>query len=375
MNHYRNNNLLFIITLLIIFSVNTSCFVDIPASIEEKTNNPNIITPPVLNSIVPDSIEKKLKYLEISTPLLKNDSLTVSDVLTSVNHLGFPDLIKFKENWYSVVRVSDGHLPKDFSYILISKSKDLLSWQSEQIFIQDNYDLRDPKLFISDSILYCHFQSTLINPYGVVRNDYISKLEGRTWSMATKINKNSEIKSWFWRISYYSGKYYVAGYHPEGDPLKLYVSDNAVNYKAIYDFDLVSKASEATIRFNGDYAYSIVRINFEDSKLGKSSINNLTSWEFTTLPIKNIGGPNFIVYNNNLIISGREDHKMRIYNYSLISQKLVELFTLPSKNDTGYPGMVLIDNKLFILYYSGPENNIFSLKQAVIDLNVIFPNK
>ena len=80
MNHYRNNNLLFIITLLIIFSVNTSCFVDIPASIEEKTNNPNIITPPVLNSIVPDSIEKRLKYLEISTPLLKNDSLIKSAI-------------------------------------------------------------------------------------------------------------------------------------------------------------------------------------------------------------------------------------------------------------------------------------------------------
>lgn len=362
------------ISLLFYAFILQSCLVDLRQIPDNKVNNPATVVPNVFNSAVPDSISTTIVYSQSKERSLDATYGNVKTIIESSFHVGFPDLIKYKDTWYASIRYSEGHLPEKIGYVIIAKSKDLKVWENEQIFVQEGYDLRDPKFFIAKDSLYVHFNSTTINPYGDIRNDYISKYQGKSgeWSSAKMINKNTKIKSWFWRITYDEGLFYTVAYKG-GEPLRLFSSNDGINFKEIYQFDIKGRTTEATLRFYGGKAYVLLRMEDGNALFGEAQKNNLADWNFKNVNIYRFGGPNFLKYENIFLLGGRDHNtnKTKLYTYNPYSDLLNEVITFPSVLDTGYPGMVVDGGFLYFLYFSGTSNGKHRINIATIDLNKI----
>lgn len=347
-----------------------SCLVDIPTPANSPVNNQKIIIPPVFNSALNDSINSFISY---SNTILKSadNSIETREIINSKHHLAFTDLIKYNGAWYVAFRFSDGHVATNFGHIIIAKSENLERWESEQIYTQNNYDLRDPKLFIKDSVLCIHFHSATINPYAESRNDYIAKydLENNRWGKAIKINKNTNEKSWFWRLTEHNNKVYTIAYRG-GEPLKLFISNNGTDFNEQFRFENIQgRASETTLRFDNDTVYALIRREGEGALLGKSSVSDMTQWTFIDFPWVSMGGPNFLIYKDKLLITGRINGQPKLYSYSLNSNTLTQIGSLPGGfNETGYCGMFLEEDILYLAYYTGIKDRGFSIKFSSLNL-------
>lgn len=347
-----------------------SCLVDIPTPANSPVNNQKIIIPPVFNSALNDSINSFISY---SNTILKSadNSIETREIINSKHHLAFTDLIKYNGAWYVAFRFSDGHVATNFGHIIIAKSENLERWESEQIYTQNNYDLRDPKLFIKDSVLCIHFHSATINPYAESRNDYIAKydLENNRWGKAIKINKNTNEKSWFWRLTEHNNKVYTIAYRG-GEPLKLFISNNGTDFNEQFRFENIQgRASETTLRFDNDTVYALIRREGEGALLGKSSVSDMTQWTFIDFPWVSMGGPNFLIYKDKLLITGRINGQPKLYSYSLNSNTLTQIGSLPGGfNETGYCGMFLEEDILYLAYYTGIKDRGFSIKFSRVNL-------
>lgn len=347
-----------------------SCLVDIPTPANSPVNNQKIIIPPVFNSALNDSINSFISY---SNTILKSadNSIETREIINSKHHLAFTDLIKYNGAWYVAFRFSDGHVATNFGHIIIAKSENLERWESEQIYTQNNYDLRDPKLFIKDSVLCIHFHSATINPYAESRNDYIAKydLENNRWGKAIKINKNTNEKSWFWRLTEHNNKVYTIAYRG-GEPLKLFISNNGTDFNEQFRFENIQgRASETTLRFDKDTVYALIRREGEGALLGKSSVSDMTQWTFIDFPWVSMGGPNFLIYKDKLLITGRINGQPKLYSYSLNSNTLTQIGSLPGGfNETGYCGMFLEEDILYLAYYTGIKDRGFSIKFSSLNL-------
>lgn len=362
---------IFLIAILILLF--NSCFKDVPTSIEQQ-NDPNIYVPQVNNFKFADSISNLIYHGINGNTIANSNNHKVYTILSSEYHLGFPDITKFENNWYVSLRLSEGHMPEKMGNVLIYKSNDLKKWELEQVYTQNGYDIRDPKLLVANNKMYIHFNSTTISPYGESRNDYISEYNqySKKWNNATKINKNSDKKSWFWRITYHNGKFYTISY--SAGKIQLFESSNGIDFKPIYNYDSNSILTESTLRFHDYKAYILIRVNRGgETLLGVSDENSLTSWTFKTLAINEIGGPNFLFYNNYIFLSGRNIDRTSLFSYNLNTSLFTDTgLSFPSGGDTGYPGMLIENDILYLVYYSaanpGSRKISNSINLAIIDM-------
>ncbi len=344
-----------------------SCLKDIPT---KSFNDPRIVFPPIYNSILNDSLSSLINY---PNPFLKgiNRPIVTREIINSKYHLAFTDLIKYNDIWYIAFRFSDEHVATNFGHIIIAKSENLETWKSEQIYMQNGYDLRDPKFLIKDSVLCIHFHSTTIKPYGESRNDYIAKYNPKNdkWGNAIKINKNTNKKSWFWRLTEHNNKIYTIAYRV-GEPLRLFTSNNGTDFKELSIFtDIQGRPSEATLRFSNDVVYALIRREEGGALLARSSVLDMTAWTFIDLPWEKMGGPNFLIYENKLLITGRVNGLAKLFSYSLDANTLKEIATFPGGiKEMGYCGMYIEDEFLYISYYTGNNNGGFCLKISRINL-------
>ena len=320
-----------------------------------------------------DFDDRILSDLRIETKtILSNDSISVTSIASSKYHIGFPDLIEHDSNWYVCFRYSDGHLPVNFGDIVVLKSIDQANWIPDKYFSQLDYDLRDPKFTLNNSKneLFLQFHSTTIEPYGTNRNDYVtnySETENQ-WEKPVKIIKDFSNTIWLWRPVWEKNNAYVVGYFT-GDLLKLFKSTNGYSYQEMVNFDLKNQPTETTLRFNKDKAYIIIRVITGPSLLGKSQASSLLKWDFEPLPWPNLGGPNFVIYKNYLIIAGRVNGLTQIFTYNLKTKITNELVSVPSYGDTGYTGLYLSNDTLNMVYYTSSPTEGYKLNLAKFYLN------
>lgn len=361
----------FYFPLFLLIMLFSSCLIDIPGS---NINNTEIITPPVINSNIPSSVASLITVSDSildENILLSNEFAKVYTIAKSSLHLAFTDITKFQNKWYIVSRFSEDHGPREFGHIIIFKGDNLLKWELDEIFMQNEYDLRDPKIFVTDNSLHLHFHSTIINPYGLIRNDYISRYNNKSveWETAKKINKHTSEKSWFWRIGYENLNYFTVSYMTN-EPLRYFTSKDGLNFDFVREFKIREGLAEPTIRFVGKDIFMLIRDTKGKALLGRSD-DIMEDWKFKELPLINFGGPNLIAYENFLIISGRDDHKTKLFSYNTYSEEFKELFVLPSYGENGYPGMFIDQDRLYMSYYAGPHKGDFLINIAEIDLSTI----
>jgi hypothetical protein len=103
--------------------------------------------------------------------------------------------------------------------------------------------------------------------------------------------------------------------------------------------------------------YFLIRREAADVALGISTSADYTKVKWLEDPLSiRLSSPNFLFYNNKLLICGRDqdDSQFKFFSYNPITNKVEKKFTFPSGDDTGYGGMSFNpDNKdeLLISYY------------------------
>lgn len=112
-------------------------------------------------------------------------------------------------------------------------------------------------------------------------------------------------------------------------------------------------ASEGMISFYKNSAFALIRTS-EGTVLMQSPMSNLQQWQKKHVFSTELGGPNFLIYDDKLIISGRDQKKgtMVLFYYDINTENVSPALKLPSNAETGYSGMYIDDDKLFVSYYN-----------------------
>ncbi len=299
-------------------------------------------------------------------------------IKTSTNHLAFPDLINHDSTWYLAYREADDHVYKTFSRIVVLQSKNFKEWKEINKFELDGWDLRDPKFSYNDfdDKLYLHVHAASISTkneeYGTNRQDIFwdFKLASNNFGNIydyhiLKDHINNKL-AWKWRPMWYDNKLLVAAYL--NNVVTFYKYDNILDYPV--QFGRIGRGSETSMTVKKDTLYFITRTDTQPifgkfliplANILQTSQDSNTSITYSNLNINGLGGPNMIIYKDTAYIAGRvkdENYllKTMIYKYSMNSKVLEHSTTLISYGDNSYPGMILLNDTLYGVYYTSTND-------------------
>lgn len=290
--------------------------------------------------------------------------LSIEEIWNNGNHLAFTDIELFKDEFYIVFRESKiGHNADD-GIIRVIKSRNGEHWELITTISLYGLDLRDPKLNISpDQNLTIsagarYFQK---DSEKYIYSTYMWKSDnGRDWSESTKITEDNK---WLWDFTWNKKLNIAYGFsYKTGGGRSGYISLNksldGINFNAsdkITSFP--NKPSESDVVF------------LENSKLGialsRRSNNNpgaigyarepFDEWIWSDLNLF-IASPNLLLLPDNRIIAGlrlnEPDEHTSISIIDPVNKNVVDVLALPSFNDTGYPGLILKNDTLYVSYYT-----------------------
>lgn len=301
-------------------------------------------------------------------------------VISSSNHLGFPDLFKYDGVWYVAYRESDNHIKGTFNIIKILKSNDFVNWTEINSFEIPDTDLRDPKFSYNNVTdqLYLHIhkvKDARSNIYVEFDKD-VGQFKDIT-NGSDLLSVNSNVKEWLWSPVWHNNKLYVAGYV---HGVRFYRYNDIKERPIVFSEVQNGGGSEIVIRFYNNNLYALARKR-PKAMIGKYiySLDSLSSISYNTsnndlmwedLDIEELGGPNMVIHDSIIYLGGRVEFQTKIYKYSLRDKSLRLMETLPSHGDNAYPGFVLIDNNLYGVYYTSSRDfSGFEIRSFIIDIN------
>jgi len=281
-------------------------------------------------------------------------------------------LLRFGDKWFCAFRESDAHVFGTNGGIRILSSEDGVTWHSAAFLIHSGIDLRDPKLSIAPDgrlMLLAGGTSYLGRRY-ITRRPCVSfSTDGHHWENFHKILSPHE---WLWRLTWFQGKGYGVSYSftdPKDQTkewiVKLFATENGVDYEQVTQWDIKGKPNECTLRFTSDG--TMVALLRRDEKNKRNALIGHSTYPYVDWKWHetkhHVGGPNFIILpSGEMLACGRIDDQ-NPYGYyektALIQMTLEELspiLYLPSGGvDCSYPGMFIEGNLLWISYYSSHE--------------------
>jgi hypothetical protein len=296
-------------------------------------------------------------------------------------HNAFTDLIRFQDRWFCVFREGTSHVSPDGSLRVIT-SADGDKWESAALVASPVADLRDAKISVvpdtnnagaRDGQLMLSGAAALHDTSQHTHQSlaWFSK-DGRTWGEPQKIG---DPDFWLWRITWHKGNAYSVGYDCQDErSTRLYASADGKKFDTLVErlFD-VGKPSEASLAFDGDTCYCLLRCDGTGSTgmLGTAE-SPYTKWEWKDLGLK-IGGPNLLRLPDGRLIAAVRLHDGGAHTslgwIDPQSGKLVEALRLPSGGDTSYAGLVWHDGLLWVSYYSSHEGKT-SIYLAKVEIPV-----
>lgn len=284
---------------------------------------------------------------------------SVREIWNSGLHAAFTDLAFFNDKFYVAFREGPDHDgTAGNGAIRVIRFEE--GGPIEEVFhIQMAADLRDPKLLIlSDQNIYVTFAGFPPSSTGsrTIKN-YVANL-----ASGTVATIDDSLESWLWRMSVVGPR--LMGFSYKVDSL---ASDPVKGFFVVLDenFSILEKISssisgECTIRKStAEKIYAICRARDNSMKFG--TLENSLSRNFTWSNMSPaIGGPNFVVLNDAFGLVGGRFYGSRglrtsIASISFNDGKVTELLRLPSGGDTGYPGLLLNNNTLYVSYYYQPS--------------------
>lgn len=316
-------------------------------------------------------------------------SIELDTIITSSNHLAFPDIINYKDSiWLLAYRESDKHVYGSFSRIKILKSSDFKKWEEINSYEIKGFDLRDPKFSLDKerNKLYLHFHSASENgtmgKYANYRYNYYCVFNNSTKRFNTETDGTITTpdlfpQDWLWKPIWNRGVMLAGGYLKKG--LRFYKYEDILGTPLVFSELNENSPSECALLIDNNKIYALVRRDGDtlignlsismDSLMNIQSSSNEVSFNWTSIPIRELGGPNMVVVNGIIYIAGRADGITSIYAFDPKSQKVNHVLSLPFNGENGYPGLFSLKNNIFGVYYTQNSSLSFEIRTFIIKLN------
>ena len=316
-----------------------------------------------------------------TTPAPAPVLVSVEKIWDAGNHNAFTDLARWRDKWYCTFRESAAHVGGD-GVLRVLESSDGRAWGSVAVIAEEGIDLRDPKLSVTpaDRLMIVAGGSVYRGTKTLQgrRPRVLFSEDGREWSAPRPVLSEGE---WLWRVTWHEGKAYgvsydaasrataaakeaavggKAGEGPADWKLKLFVSDDGLDYDLVTHLDVPGDPNETTVRFLPDG--TMVALVRREGGNTFGWIGHARApykewrWHETT---HRLGGPNFLrVPDGSLWAAGRE-HAGTAGAKTVVARMTLDdytpVLTLPSGGDNSYPGLVWHDGLLWMSYYSSHE--------------------
>jgi hypothetical protein len=305
--------------------------------------------------------------------------ISCKKIWDKANHNAFTDLLHHEGNFYCCFREGEHHAGGSNGKIRILKSSDAVEWSSVALISKRGIDLRDPMLSITPNGQW------LLNMGGtkwkdetqLERNSYVVlSADGIEWKTPEILPYPGE---WIWRLAWHQETGYAFSYAIEKDSTKWSVSlvstSDGKNYEFLKKFDLPHSPNETTLRFMEDGTMvALVRCRGPYGLIGHSSAP-YEDWKWVDIGHR-LGGPNFLIENDStmwassrrLIPKFKKEFDETVVFGRMGLNCYEPLLLLPSGGDCGYPGMVHVEDRIYISYYSSHEGKS-QIYLAIIELS------
>ncbi len=301
--------------------------------------------------------------------------LETTRIWSKASHNAFTDLIFFQNRFVCAFRESDEHAEGEDGVVRLIFSECGKDWSAIPAIALAGFDLRDPKLCeMPDGRLMLLVGGSAACGSGVVHHTFVSfSQDGGVWTPLTPCMAPNH---WLWRVTWHQGQGYGVAYSYT-DPadrslpwhVNLFTTDDGIHYHLITTLKVDGYPNETTLRFNAQgEMMAIVRREEpgNDSAYAGRSRPPFHKWSWGDTGI-HLGGPNFIVDADGCIWVGARVFQGEEATSALLSlqgEQCAPLLTLESGGDTGYPGMVVHEQRLWVSYYSSHEakSNIYLAK-------------
>ena len=304
--------------------------------------------------------------------MAQNPEIQVHKIWDEAPHNAFTDLVHFKGKFYCTFREGTGHVPgengKDGEIRIIS-SEDGKQWESVALLQKENYDLRDAKLSVTPKgtlmVLMGGTDYDGTQRRGMLTHVSSSK-DGLSFSNPTpiKIRTVRTHADWLWRVTWHQNTGYGVVYQsevPKGETdVYLLKTKNGKKYKPITQLNVDGRPNEATVRIkpNGEMLVIIRREGKDQHGFFGKSQPPYEEWKWQDMELR-LGGPDFIILPDGKLLMGS-----RVYGEDGATTGLFlgdpdgnmqQIITFPSGGDTSYPGLLLLEDTLYVSYYSSHE--------------------
>lgn len=328
--------------------------------------------------------------------------IAVKKIWGQAPHNAFSGLTRFQEQWFCVFREGEQHVSLDGNLRLIS-SADGQDWESAGLFKSPHLDLtdmRDGKVGIAPDGKLMVIGTAAVHGECKERQSYSWLSEdGIHWSEPVAVGEKD---MWLWDFTRHNDTIYAAGYGMPGTTraesgVRLYESEDGVNFTVTTTMRQENgavpggtgtvpngttsgrmRASETAILFHQNRGVALLRRELLDRAPGQQAATALLGtalapyedWTWRELEI-HVGGPALIALADGRIIAGGRkpfpQSHTALWEVDLENGRLRELITLPSANDSSYPGFIWHDDLLWASYYSGHEGktNIYLAKLEI----------
>ncbi|MBQ2173108.1 MAG: hypothetical protein II454_07940 [Bacteroidales bacterium] len=286
------------------------------------------------------------------------------------DYSAFPSIVRYGGALYVSFREGVSHI-FDENGIAAGKTRILRStdgehWESVALLEKEGYDLRDPKLSVTADgrLMVIQGGSVYIDKKLERRIPQVSfSADGLSFSAPQPVDyPDSGPFAWFWRVTWHEGIGYTVNYgEADENKLELLKTTDGLHFEKITNIALDGFPNETTVRFLQDgRMVLLIRREKEDRRayLGVSE-PPYTNWQLKPLPFQ-IGGPELAVLpDGSLLIGGRAYLENGVTKTCLWKENAdgdVELWkTLPSGGDNSYPGFLIENGELKVVYYSSHE--------------------
>ena len=303
----------------------------------------------------------------------KRAVITVERVWDRAAHNAFTDILHVGGAIYLTFREGSGHTPGLDGTIRVLRSDDHgHTWRSVALLAEEGVDLRDPKLSVTPrGRLMLTLGGSMYEGSAVIKREprvAFSPPSGEGFGEPVPARIDPSIATnddWLWRVTWHRDVGYGAVYafDEEAWTLHLVKTRDGMAYENITRLELEDKPNETTLRFLSDGTMlALVRREggTRTAQLGRST-PPYESWQFEDLGVP-IGGPNLLVLSDEeYVIAGRE-YTPTSSRTSLGVLRAGEPFAfgleLPSAGDTSYPGLLVLQDELWVSYYSGHQGQV-----------------
>jgi hypothetical protein len=315
--------------------------------------------------LLPDSV---MKSISLALPM------QTWPVVDDGRHNAFTDLLHWQGHFWLAYISSPSHFASKDSRVVLLRSKDAKQWQEMARFSGDGQDIRDPKLAIIQDQLVLY---ALLNkqfdpePYKTIT---AHSADGVTWSPF----KDMTPEGWLLGrpVTTDHATWFAPAHRIDHGTAVLLRSTNGVTFDIHSTIHAGDRADETAVQLlaNGNLL-AVTRLeagggifgNAEAGTLISSAQSPFTEWtQLNWSKVTRLDGPTLVRHGERVYALGRRQARVarpllgqgsavgrkRSAVFLVENGELVHLTDLPSAGDTSYPGAVIVDEKLFISYYT-----------------------